>query len=580
MPSECILKIFSTVVKHEQIMLFFVCIWRFHSCGRFLIFVRMKSLNGLAIFFLFSFLFTCSSGYEEAERKFWLNHQYQGLNYYDTTDKDKKINDFIINGSVLQTQNKYAEAILEFQQALKYDSSAAILYAISKSYLKLDKYNLAAEYALYSLKKDDKFVPNYDLLAEVYIKQYDIQNAISALQTASKIEETEARLFALARVYEYKDINKSIEYYQIIFDKYKNDYALFAILELTRNSKNRNIYFNTLTTLAKEFPNEAKYANELVSYWLENNQYDTLIKHFQLFDTQIIYKDLAVLYGIVVDRLIYDTVYANTTQKKAILDKIDNRFRFDWQINFLSGNLAVSIQDTSNAKKYFDRAIPIADSVYDLPLKVAVIYETYGYKDKAVNLLEEYTAKKPDNWLYPMFVGMYYLIDKKLDEALKYSKIAYNRNNSQVDILGQLANIYSELKRHDSSDIYFMKALAAEPDNALINNNYAYSLCNRNLYLDSALKYSKIAITQNPNNSAYLDTYGWVNYVLGNYQVALEYVMKSIELGENSAEVFEHLSDINLKLNQYEDAETAINKALELEPQNQVLLQKKSRLSR
>ena len=53
----------------------------------------------------------------------------------DSTERVRKAREYFINGTTLQIQgNRHAEAILEFQQALRYDSSAVTLAAIARSY--------------------------------------------------------------------------------------------------------------------------------------------------------------------------------------------------------------------------------------------------------------------------------------------------------------------------------------------------------------------------------------------------------------------------------------------------------------
>ncbi|MCK5742881.1 MAG: hypothetical protein KAH48_11730, partial [Chlorobi bacterium] len=70
---------------------------------------------------------------------------------------------YVINGSSLQQKYKWAESILEFQQALRYDSSSAIYYAIARSYKELKKYNLALENIAKSLKLDSAFITSMEL---------------------------------------------------------------------------------------------------------------------------------------------------------------------------------------------------------------------------------------------------------------------------------------------------------------------------------------------------------------------------------------------------------------------------------
>lgn len=96
-------------------------------------------------------------------------------------------------------------------------------------------------------------------------------------------------------------------------------------------------------------------------------------------------------------------------------------------------------------------------------------------------------------------------------------------------------------------------------------NNYAYSLSKVNKDLPKALEMSERTLEADSNNSAYLDTYGWINYKLGNIESAKKYIMKAIEIGGVSAEVYEHLGDIYLEIDEREEAIKNYNKALELD---------------
>ena len=81
-------------------------------------------------------LLACSSQEPNVSKKYYDLIVRDQNNYVelDTSRINDLAVDLVISGSTLQQQNKFAESILEFQQALKYDSSASILFAISKSY--------------------------------------------------------------------------------------------------------------------------------------------------------------------------------------------------------------------------------------------------------------------------------------------------------------------------------------------------------------------------------------------------------------------------------------------------------------
>jgi tetratricopeptide (TPR) repeat protein len=79
------------------------------------------------------------------------------------------------------------------------------------------------------------------------------------------------------------------------------------------------------------------------------------------------------------------------------------------------------------------------------------------------------------------------------------------------------------------------------------------------------------AVLAEPDNSAYLDTLGWIYYMMGKYNLALIHIKKSVEKREDSAVVVEHLGDVFFKLGSIEDARNQWKRALELEKENKRL---------
>ena len=86
-------------------------------------------------------LSACSSEYNSNQinyRQLVISDNNNVTNF-DTNYFESQARSYLIAGTLLQQQNKYAASIIEFQEALRYDSSAAIEFAISKSYLEIRK---------------------------------------------------------------------------------------------------------------------------------------------------------------------------------------------------------------------------------------------------------------------------------------------------------------------------------------------------------------------------------------------------------------------------------------------------------
>lgn len=163
---------------------------------------------------------------------------------------------------------------------------------------------------------------------------------------------------------------------------------------------------------------------------------------------------------------------------------------------------------------------------------------------------------------------------RKHDKSIGYFKSSLELEKEFLDNWIQLGIIYDQIGKSDSSDYYYEQALVLDSLNPLVNNNYAYSLSLRKMNLDRAEKMSKTALSMEPDNTSYLDTFSWINYLIGKYSIALEYSEKAIKNGDASAEVFEHYGDILVKLNQSDKALKAYKNSLNMDKTRNSVLEK------
>jgi Tfp pilus assembly protein PilF len=93
-----------------------------------------------------------------------------------------------------------------------------------------------------------------------------------------------------------------------------------------------------------------------------------------------------------------------------------------------------------------------------------------------------------------------------------------------------------------------------------------------NLRLDEAEQMVKLALQSEPNNGAYIDTLGWLEYRQGKFDQALVDLLRAAQkLTRDDPVVFEHIGDTFAKMNKIAQAVDAWQKALSLDPQNRNL---------
>src|SRR5207247_4382255 len=96
---------------------------------------------------------------------------------------------------------------------------------------------------------------------------------------------------------------------------------------------------------------------------------------------------------------------------------------------------------------------------------------------------------------------------------------------------------------------------------------------NMNLY--EAETMIKRALEMEPNNASYLDSFGWVEFRKGKFDLALSNLLNAAKaVDHDDPVIFEHIGDAYFKLNRISEALESWRKALALDPKNKNLANK------
>lgn len=120
------------------------------------------------------------------------------------------------------------------------------------------------------------------------------------------------------------------------------------------------------------------------------------------------------------------------------------------------------------------------------------------------------------------------------------------------------------------------KSIALDPENSAEASNYlGYMWADHNMNLEEAEAMIRRALQSEPNNASYLDSLGWVEFRKGQFDRALDDLLRAAKTAEREDPVvFEHIGDTYLKLNRTKEALEAWQKALSLDPKNKNLADK------
>lgn len=130
--------------------------------------------------------------------------------------------------------------------------------------------------------------------------------------------------------------------------------------------------------------------------------------------------------------------------------------------------------------------------------------------------------------------------------------------------------VLAEAGRTDEAIRDFRAVLAAKPDDADVLNALGYTLADANRDLPEAKVLLLRALAKQPSNAAIVDSWGWLNYRMGNYVEAVVALEKAWHLGR-SAEIGAHLALALKASGHLVHARWILRQATKLDPHNRVV---------
>jgi tetratricopeptide (TPR) repeat protein len=125
-----------------------------------------------------------------------------------------------------------------------------------------------------------------------------------------------------------------------------------------------------------------------------------------------------------------------------------------------------------------------------------------------------------------------------------------------------LGAIYERQKKYDDAEQQFRNVLSQNPNNAAALNYYGYMLADRGVRLEEATKLIQRAVNQEPVNGAYLDSLGWAYYKQNKLAEAEEYLSKAAGRQSHDPTILSHLGEVYYKLGQTQRAAEIYERAL------------------
>lgn len=240
----------------------------------------------------------------------------------------------------------------------------------------------------------------------------------------------------------------------------------------------------------------------------------------------------------------------------------------------------IAIEDYAGAAEQLGYALDIDPSSEERWRTLLSLYMQADDYAKSAEKGETALRYHPSSAMIYLMLGTDYNLMKEYDKALGNLNKAMELTDS-VDydavsqIMSSMGDVYYAKGDRDSAFVYYDKAISIDPDNLLALNNCAYYLAVEGRDLDKAEEMSARTIKERPDDATSLDTYAWVMFRKKNYTEAMAYIDKAIANSEEpSEELYHHAGDIYFMNGEPQKALEFWEKALALDPDNELLQRK------
>lgn len=391
-----------------------------------------------------------------------------------------------------------------------------------------------------------------------------------------------------------------------------NEEVILALFNAYSTSGEHNQCIQLLEDAITKYPDDIRFMGLLAEYYVKLGNFDKALPIYN----QLIALDPDNEKGLL-SLIEYYRLAKNYNELKEVSQRYiaDTTFLFQNKIEVIA-NLIVDQNLLKESGPFIHQLIQGMDSMYSNNFRVQTLFCDYYLRTKNYPLAKEKLSYLVSNykttipyWTQLIFVlgslnqneqiisycdqairtfgnnpffylykgiALYQLKRHSLAIAVLLEGLKYSTKNSELLVqfysyLGELFNTVSDFPRSDS---FFRKAIALNPRNSLVLNNYSYYLAERNVDLKLAAGYIKTCLEIEPSSYSYLDTYGWILYKMGNTKASLKALESSLKLGGSKDKtVLEHIAIVLYTSGNLEEANKYYKLVIELgEPGNELKL--------
>ncbi|NOL50463.1 tetratricopeptide repeat protein [Pelistega europaea] len=223
--------------------------------------------------------------------------------------------------------------------------------------------------------------------------------------------------------------------------------------------------------------------------------------------------------------------------------------------------------------------IPDQDQDAELLMEKARLLTALGSVREGLSILDMASQAFPENRGGFLWLGGNLLNESgRTDEAIVYYNDALKELPNNADIKYALAILYDKRGEVWPAEKLLREVMREEPDLADAYNALGYIFADRNYNLEESQELLEKALMLDSANPYIMDSMGWLQFRLKNYDVALEYLERAFD-EKPEAEIAAHLAEVYVAKGDQHKARETLKIGLQDDASNAVLRETIRRLN-
>lgn len=258
------------------------------------------------------------------------------------------------------------------------------------------------------------------------------------------------------------------------------------------------------------------------------------------------------------------------------LEKALNSPDWEGQASFYLGKIELDRQKPEKALKWFDRSSANGYGFEADMAAVSVLLNQKAFADAEERIKKMYTSYPEQHLRILMMKAEMYNHSGKHQEAYDVLTQVLKDAPENRDVLYARALIAERLDKLDVVEADLLKILAKNPDDVGALNALGYTLTDRTERFEDAEKYLLKALQLQPDEAVIIDSYGWLQFKRGKFDMALEYLRKAFEKQAEN-EIAAHIAEVLWVTGKEKEAKEFLEPILKKFPDDEYLLKFKNR---